>query len=317
MQVEVHSDSKSPELSVRPSLRRAAQFLCACVAVVALAACSAGMRLGYNNADTLLLFSLNSYVPLTAEQEQLVRERTAALVSWHRSTQLRDYAQLVEQARGKLAGPVTAQDVIGFTEAANARMATVGERAAPELARLALTLTPEQIDKVQRKFAGDAAKARREQVKAAGNGSGDGRIDERLKKQVERTEYWLGSVTPAQRTLLREALVARPDGGAWWIGERERRQQELVRLLQRVQSERPDEATAASWVKRYFVQLREPADAERRRAQKVEREENAELIAKLVNSATPEQRANLTRRLSGFADDFVALAAERAANTPG
>lgn len=313
MQVEVHGDSKSQGIPDRCASRRAAQWVLACAVAVTLAACSAGMRLGYNNADTLLLFSLNNYVPLTAEQEQLVRERTSALVGWHRSTQLRDYAQLLEQARSKLAGPVTAQDVLGFNEAVNARMATLGERAAPELARLALTLTPEQIDRLQRKFADDADKTRREQVKA----NGDGRIEERLKKQVERTEYWFGSVTPAQRTLLREALLARPDGGASWVGERERRQQELVRVLQRVQSERPDEAAATTWIRRYFASLREPADAERRRAMRVEREQNAELLAQLVNSATPEQRAALMKRLSGFAEDFVALAAERAANTPG
>ena len=43
-----------------------------------------------------------------AEQEQLVKERAGALVAWHRSTQLRDYAQLIETTRRKLDGPVTA-----------------------------------------------------------------------------------------------------------------------------------------------------------------------------------------------------------------
>ncbi len=309
----MRSDSKLPTMH---AVRRAAGWLAACVAVAALAACSTGMRLGYNNADMLLLYTLNGYVPLTSEQEQLVRERTTALVSWHRSTQLRDYAQLVEQARAKLAGPVTAQQVQGFNDQVNARLAALGERAAPEVARLALTLTPEQLDKLERKFADDAAKARREQVKANGNAGGSG-IDDRLRKQVERTEYWLGSVTAEQRTLLRDALLARPDGGTWWVGERERRQQELLRLLRRVQAERPDEATATTWVRAYFAQLREPADAARRAAMLTERQQNAELLTQLLNSATPEQRATLARKLGSFAEDFIALAAARALNTPG
>lgn len=316
----MRSDSKSQlTMATRGTdagsgLRRAAARVLLGLAALALAACSTGMRLGYNNADTLLLYSLGGYVSLTPEQEALVKERAGALVGWHRSTQLRDYAQFIEQARGKLAaGPVSAQEVLAFNEAINARMALIGERAAPDVARLALTLSPEQVERLQRRFADDAAKARREAVKSTDNGS----PDERARKYVERAEYWFGSVTPAQRALLREELQRRPDGNAGWRAERERRQQELLRLLRRMQDERPDEATATAWVRRYFAQLREPPDAERRRELLALRTANAELIAQLVNSATPEQRATLSQRLAGFAEDFTALAAGRGGLPPG
>jgi hypothetical protein len=39
------------------------------------------------------------------------------------------------------------------------------------------------------------------------------------------------------------------------------------------------------------------------------RRDNAELVAQLVNGASPQQRAHLDRRLSGFAAEFVQLAA--------
>ena len=181
------------------------------------------------------------------------------------------------------------------------------------MARLALTLTPEQVERLQRRFADDALKARREAVKATASES----PDERARKLIERAEYWFGSVTPAQRVLLREELLRRPDGSAGWRAERERRQQDLVRLLQRMQDERPDEATATVWVRRYFTQLREPPDAERRRELAALRVANAELIAQLVNSATSEQRATLSQRLAGFAEDFTALAAWRGVLAPG
>jgi len=309
----MRSDSKSRLLQTRHAVQRALL----CVAAFALAACSTGMRLGYNNADTLLLYSLNNYVSLTSEQELLVKERAGALVGWHRSTQLRDYASLVEQARGKLAGPVESQDVLAFNEAINARMTAIGERAAPDVAKLALTLTPEQIQKLQRRFADDAAKAQREASREKTAATGNGSPDERARKYIERTEYWFGSVTPAQRAMLREELQRRPDGNAGWRGERERRQQELLRVLRRIQDERPDEATATVWVRHYFAQLREPPDPERRRALAALRTANAELIAQLVNSATPEQRATLSQRLATFAEDFTALAAGRSGLAPG
>jgi hypothetical protein len=161
------------------------------VAALCLSACSTGVRLGYNYAETLVAYSLDGYVGLSDEQQQLVKERATALVAWHRSTQLRDYAELIETTRRRLDGPVTASDVMAFNQAINARLAALGERAAPDLAHLALTLSPDQIARLQRKLASDNSKARRELVQLAGKES----LDERVKKYAERADFWFGSLT--------------------------------------------------------------------------------------------------------------------------
>ena len=282
-------------------------------AAIALTACSTGVRLGYNYADTLVTYSIDGYVGLTQEQEQLVKERAAALVAWHRSTQLRDYVQLIEATRSKLAGPVTATDVLVFNQAVNARLAALGDRAAPDLAQLALTLTPDQITKMERKFASDNVKARRELVQFAGKET----VDDRLKKYTERAEFWFGSLSREQLEFVRASLVQRPSNAAWWIDERERRQRELIAVVQRIQAERPSESIATGWVRGYFSQLQSPADPERRRAIEQFRAGNAELIAQLINAASPEQKAALSRKLGSFVDDLTALASERAAAPPG
>ena len=294
-------DSKSPLVSAGRWLLLAAALW--------LSACSTGVRLGYNYAETLVAYSLDGYVGLTDEQQQLVKERATALVAWHRTTQLRDYAQLIETTRRKLDGPVTASDVMAFNQAINARLAALGERAAPDLAHLALTLSPDQIAKLQRKLANDNSKARRELVQFAGKES----LDERVKKYAERADFWLGSLTREQLDLVRTSLAQRPDNAGWWIEERERRQRELLTVLQKIQTERPTEAIATQWLKTYFAQLQSPPDPERRRGIEQFRAGNAELIAQLVNSATPEQKAALSAKLGSFAGDFVALAAERVA----
>jgi len=301
----VRRDSKSLLVVLRSWLLLAA--------AIALTACSTGVRLGYNYADTLVTYSIDGYVGLTQEQEQLVKERAAALVAWHRSTQLRDYVQLIEATRSKLAGPVTATDVLVFNQAVNARLAALGDRAAPDLAQLALTLTPDQITKMERKFASDNLKARRELVQFAGKET----VDDRLKKYTERAEFWFGSLSREQVEIVRASLVQRPSNAAWWIDERERRQRELIAIVQRIQAERPSESIATGWVRGYFSQLQSPADPERRRAIEQFRASNAELIAQLINAASPEQKAALSRKLGSFVDDLTALASERAAAPPG
>jgi len=301
----VRRDSKSLLVVLRSWLLLAA--------AIALTACSTGVRLGYNYADTLVTYSIDGYVGLTQEQEQLVKERAAALVAWHRSTQLRDYVQLIEATRSKLAGPVTATDVLVFNQAVNVRLAALGDRAAPDLAQLALTLTPDQITKMERKFASDNLKARRELVQFAGKET----VDDRVKKYAERAEFWFGSLSREQLEFVRASLVQRPSNAAWWIDERERRQRELIAVVQRIQAERPSESIATGWVRGYFSQLQSPADPERRRAIEQFRAGNAELIAQLINAASPEQKAALSRKLGSFVDDLTALASERAAAPPG
>lgn len=298
-------DSKSRPAAIRLWLLLAA--------TLALAACSAGLKLGYTYADTVVTHSIDGYVGLTPEQEQFVKERTAALMAWHRATQLRDYAQLIEATRARLAGPVTATDVLVFNQAVNARIAALGDRAAPDLARLALMLTPDQTSKMQRKLAGDNTKARRELVQLAGKEA----LDERVQKYAERAEFWFGSLTREQLDIVRATLAKRPDSTGWWLDERERRQREFVAVLQRIQAERPDELTAAGWIRACFAQMQSPFDPARRAAIEQSRAGNAELVTQLVNAATAEQKAALSRKLGGFAEDLIALASARAKLPPG
>jgi hypothetical protein len=272
---------------------------------LALAACSA-VRLGYNYADTYVLSSLDEYLDLSYEQEELARQRVSSLLAWHRTTQLRDYASFIETARSRLEGPVTAADVLEFNSALNARLIAVGDRLAPDFAQLALSLKPEQIDRLAKRFGESTSKARRELVRATPSEN----FDQRVRKTANRAEYWFGALTRLQMDAVRTSLASRPANDDWWIGERERRQRGLVTLLRRIQAGRPDEAVAARWIRGYFAQIALPPEPERRAQVDAFRRGNAELIAQLVNRATPEQRAALSRKLGGFAQDFVALAAQ-------
>ena len=297
----MRNDSSSPiSDSISLRLRRLAVIA---ALTVSLASCAA-MKIGYNNADTLALFQLDSYLGLTPDQEHTVKERVNALLAWHRSTQLRDYAAFIDKIRAKLNGPVTAADVMEFNQQVNARMLTAGDKAAPDIAHVALTLTPEQIDRAAKKITSDAAKARREFVRAEKNSGA-----ERAKKYGERAESWFGKLTDEQKEIIRKSLASRPTHETWWIDERERRQREFISLLRKVQADRPSEEVATRWFRIYFTQLNVAPDADRRARAESYRRGSAELIAQLINHATPEQRTALDKKLNDYALDFRSLAA--------
>ncbi|HKO67507.1 MAG TPA: DUF6279 family lipoprotein, partial [Burkholderiaceae bacterium] len=270
---------------------------------MSIASCAA-MKIGYNNADTLALLQLDSYLGLTADQEQLVKERMNALLAWHRSTQLRDYAAFIDKMRSKVSSQVTAADVMEFNQQLNARMMTAGDKAAPDIAQVALTLTPDQIDRAAKKVTNDATKARREFVRAEKDAGA-----ERVKKYGERAESWFGKLTAEQKDIIRKSLASRPTHETWWIDERERRQREFISLLRKIQADRPTEEVAARWFRTYFMQLNVAPDADRRARAESYRRGSAELIAQLINHATPEQRAALDKKLNDYAQDFRSLAA--------
>jgi hypothetical protein len=289
----------------------ARRFLLVSVAVL-LAACSQ-LKLGYDNADTLLAYSLDSYLDLDDEQQRLANERIGALHRWHRATQLPGYVQLLDDAQKKVAGPVSAADVIEFNAGIRRSLAAIGEQAAPDLARLALTLKPAQVDRLAGKLARDTSKARRELVGFAGAES----LEQRVERYCDRAEDWFGSVSRAQRELIRTSLARRPDTQEAWLQEREHRQRELVAVIARIRAEQPRPEVATAWLREYFAQLAEPGDPARRARLAQVREGNAELVARLINSATPAQRAALKKKLLGYVDDLGALAAKAGGAAPG
>ncbi len=106
-------------------------------------------------------------------------------------------------------------------------------------------------------------------------------------------------------------MASRPTDETWWIDERERRQREFISLLRKIQADRPSEEVATRWLRTYFTHLNVAPDAERRARAESYRRGSAELIAQLINHATPEQRIALDKKLNDYAQDFRSLAAQR------
>jgi hypothetical protein len=289
-----------------------ARWVATFAAVFVLAACSS-LRLGYNNADTLLMVAADSYLDLDNEQDAFARERVRALLAWHRRTQLREYARLLENLQQRLdttaTQPLTAAEVLAIQRQGTEHMLTVGREAAPDLVRLARMLKAEQLDHLGSKLAKDTDKLRRER-RVAVSSVGSVASEARIKANLDRTRTWLGRVTPEQEQLIREAALATPAAERRWIEARERRQRALMSLLQQVRQPSLSVDAAAALMNRHFAELAEPADAAERAAAMAGREGSARMLAHVLNAATPEQKAHLMKKLRGYSTDLTLLAAE-------
>ncbi|MEG2155951.1 MAG: DUF6279 family lipoprotein [Burkholderiaceae bacterium] len=300
-------DSKSASL-LGPSLTQRARLALALAALALLAACSA-LRIGYNNADAMLAWSLDGYLDLNAEQAAMVRASGARLLAWHRETQLREYSQLLAEARAELGRPVSVGEVLEFQSRLRLKLAAIGEQAAPDMAELALTLRPAQIERLQRKLAEDNAKARRELTGTGG--------DPQLKQAIERAEDWFGPLSREQKAGMAQLHAGLPLEAGVWLDERERRQRELLEVLLRIQRDRPSQAEATRWLRGVFAGWMNPPEPARAALSLRWRDHNAAVIAWLINHASRAQREHLAHKLASYQEDVSLLAAEASARRSG
>lgn len=289
-------DSKSASLP-----RRHLRLGLACLLALVLAACST-LRLGYNHVDTMLAWSLDSYLDLDSSQQALVKERSARLLAWHRQTQLPEYSRWLAAARGELGRPVSVAEVSEFQQRLRGSMLALGEEAAPDLAALALSLRPGQLQHLRDRLAREQRKARRE-LESAGP-------EAQFKQSVERVEDWFGPLSREQRATLAKLHAGLPPEPGVWLEERERRSNELLALLERVVSQKPAAGEVERDFRALFSAWTTPSDPARRALSERWRQHNAEVITVLLQQASPAQRAHLARRLADYEEDFSQLAAQ-------
>jgi hypothetical protein len=290
---------------MRPRRALSATWLCLVFACL-LAGCSA-VRLGYANGDTITYWWLNSYVDFTDDQKPWVREDIGTFFAWHRQSQLSDYAQLLARFQQQVRGEVSAADVETDYAAIKKRAMAAVDKALPSLTRLALALQLEQIAHLEKKFASNNEKYRKEHLR----GDIEDRQRQRFAKVMKQAEYWFGNFSTRQEAQIRAASDARPLDNERWMAERVRRQQELIRLLKKIQSEQPPRETVAAMLREYAQTSFSNFTYEQHKAFFDDsREGMMQMIAKIANIATPEQRAHAMKRMQKWIDDSRALAAK-------
>ena len=277
-------------------------------AVVLLSTACATLRFTYNHGDTLLYWWLNGYVDLDSEQTPEVKQDIDALFQWHRQTQLKEYAQLLATAQRQFARQPTRDELWQHYREVRQRGEQLANRAVPELAEFALSIKPEQITKLEKKFASNNEKFRKKFLK----GDTADRQELRFDKSLEHFEVWFGHFSRDQKAALRKVSDARPLNNEALLEERMLRQRKIVTLLRRIQQEKPSKEVAMGWIrgliKEVFARFESP---ERKAFYDANIEGSIQMILTATRLATPEQKAHLQKRMQGWINDFQALASQR------
>jgi hypothetical protein len=261
-------------------------------------------RLAYSNGETLSYWWLDRYVGFDSRQTSFVKSELANLFAWHRKTQLQDYVQFLKQAQSRAHRQVTEAELQDDYGHIQKHILVLTDHALPVLAELALSLSPEQIDNIQEKFARNNDDYRKDHLR----GNVEKRQNFRYKKALRQAENWFGSFTPEQEAQIRTISDARPLNNELALADRMQRQAATISLLKKIQSEKPNRDVAMTMIRHHMVaSLERSANAQHKEFYDVFRTSSIHMTTAIINGTTPAQKEHFIKTTQRWIDDFVAL----------
>jgi len=270
-------------------------------------ACSL-VRMTYPQLPTIAYWWLDGYADFDKLQSERVREQLADWMRWHRATQLDDYAALLQRARVEVLADTTPSRVCQWWELGIDKAWTGFDRALPAIAESALTLTPSQLDHVQRHFDKRNADLREEYL----DPSPEKRLKEASKRVVDRAEMLYGRLDDAQRERITRGTAASPFDPERMLLELQRRQRDILDTLRRLQAERAGSDQMQAALRMLAERAQRSPDEAYRAYQRRLTQYGCAFAAQIHNATTPAQRQAAAATLAGWENDLRALAAEAA-----
>jgi hypothetical protein len=305
MRVPLPAAMMTMSRAMQRSLSRCAIIGGLLLILVLLGGCST-LRFAYTQGPHLAYWWLDRYVDFDQAQGERAHEEIERWFRWHRSTQLPDYAMLVERARSEITQPATPEQMCRWMGELTARLDRMVVQALPPLAEMVLSMSPAQIDHLARKYERNDEEYRRDFLQR----DPEERLQAQMRRASDRAELLYGHLNDAQRERIRELTLQSPFDPEGWLVERRVRQQDTLQALRRLTASHagPDEARAALQLL-YENAMRSPRPAYRDYQQRL-LQFNCGFAAQVHNLATPEQRVRAARRLQRWEADLRVLAGQ-------
>jgi len=278
---------------------RILRFLALALVLAASGGCTM-MRLGYSHLDTFAVSMADDYFELDQLQKHDFNARFDRLHDWHRREQLPEYASFLKEANARLQKGATREDVVWLLDGLDERYRNIVRRGADDAAALLMTVTPEQLEVLQRRWERDNAKfvsehrlsRNLEQQRAA-----------RAKRTVSQIEEWTGDLATEQEQKIVAISNRPPSIERARHEDRLRRQREFLKLMEL----RSSREAFTSRLRQWLLNWEDGRTPEQAKLFREAREKRVEIYLTAARMLTPGQRAHLGNRVQGYIGDFARL----------
>ena len=270
-----------------------------------LAGCSM-VRLGYPQLDTIAAWTVDEYFDLDPQQKQEFQRRFERFHEWHRYEQLPDYALFLAEAKARLQKGLKREDALWVTNGVRARYRTLVTYVADDAAAMLMSVTPEQLDALRRRWEKDNRRFVREYRLEAS-------VEEQRRatglRALSRIRDWVGHLDDGQEQEILAWASALPLIHGPRYQDRLRRQREFLQLM----SQRDDAGRFTAQLRNYLSNWEEGRDPGYNRLFNEWTQQQAELYVAVYGILLPHQREAVADRLQGYINDFTLLAQRAAA----
>ncbi len=270
-----------------------------------LAGCSM-VRIGYPQLDLIAAWTADDYFDLEPEQKQEFRKRFERFHEWHRHEQLPDYAVFLAETKARLQRGLTREDALWVTSGVRARYRTLVAYAADDAAAMLMSVAPEQLEALQRRWEKDNRRFVREYHLEAG-------VEEQRRatgrRALSRIRGWVGHLDDEQDQQILAWASDLPLIHGPRHQDRLRRQREFLQLM----SQRDDAGRFAARLRHWLLNWEDGRDPGYDRLFNEWTQQQADFYAAVYRLLLPHQREAVAERLQGYINDFTQLAQRPAA----
>lgn len=281
--------------------RALARVTAPALSLALLAGCNM-LSVGYGHIDTYAAWQAAEYFDLDAAQRQDFKARFDRLHEWHRTEQLPDYAKFLGSSGARIRDGVTNGDGEWIARGIEDRYRALVRRGADDAAAILMTITPAQMEALQRRWNKDNARYVREHKV---NGTVAEQRQARTERELKRVKEWVGELTAEQEKKIEALTADLPLAPRLRYEDRLRRQREFVQLMA---SRGTDQRQFAERLRHWLANWEEGRSPEFARFATEWRRRQVEFYVEASRLLTPQQRTVLVNRVERYASDFTQLA---------
>jgi len=262
-------------------------------------------RFVFNQLDWVITWRLNSYFSLEEEQEQMLRETVSSSLEWLRTEQLPVYAQLLRgiatdaesrQLSAERLGTIFLQVIELYDDFLSQIM--------PDVVSFLSSLGDEQVEYLIEKL----AEENEDLAEEYSGTTAEERLVSREKASIKSFQRFTGRLNADQRMIITNSVAGMYDNSEQWLAGRRAWQEDFRQLL----LERPPSAEFQARLLAISLNPNYMDSSDYRKQVEANQLIVLNLMTDIVASLNDKQMDRFTRRITSFASDFDALAAQEA-----
>ena len=266
------------------------------LAILLLCACS--LKLMYQYADWMLIWSIDDYFDLDFQQRAFLDEKIEEQLLWHRRHELPVYATFLRQLQQKGQDGLTASEIDWVYENIYRLRKNIVQQIAVDSAFFLAQLKEDQILYLESYLAklNKTDQHRLEQ-------SPEKRLQNQAKKIIDFVEEWFSRLTADQKRQITHLSRSLPDIQESRIKFRLQRQREFAALLR----SDSDAATIEAQLLKWYLDLEAGYPPEYRQVVLDAHKHVKAMILAIDKLLTPQQRQHANKKIQGILDEIASI----------